>query len=134
MAETHTVRIREDDYAEIQRLAELNDEPIREIVHEFVQPDMGDVVGFCPEHGVRFRESDVESPLFSADYVECPVKYESGEAREFAHQDLTNGMSRIPAEKLSDDPPGLETDSSDSGDSGNDSDDDDGDEVVIDRE
>lgn len=108
MSETRTVRIYEEDYAEITRLADMNDIPARDVVRDLMSLDDGSVVGYCPEHGVKFVQSDVKSPVLSKDHVVCPEKFKTGRAEERAHE--FNGCSnRIPLSELADRPPGLDT-------------------------
>ena len=127
MPETKTVRVYAEDYQEIRRLSNQNDEPLRDVVSDLLGLEPAThVVGYCPEHGVKFTESDVQSPIFGEDVALCPVQYQSAEGKEFSHQDLTGGSNRIPVSELCDMPPSLEgagESSDESGEDGEDGDD-----------
>jgi cobalamin biosynthesis protein CobT len=123
--ETKTVRVYEEDYREIRRLSNQNDEPVREVVSDLLGLEPSShVVGYCPEHGVKFTEEDVKSPIFGEDVALCPVKWQSAEGREFAHKEVAGGSNRIPVSELCDMPPSLEEAADDGDSDGEDSDDD----------
>lgn len=105
-SEARTVRVYQKDYKEIMRLADRNDVPVRDVVRELLSIDDGECIGYCPEHGERFEESDAKTRVLGKNFVKCPVKYKSGEARERAH-DFNDGDNRIPVEDLADLPPAV---------------------------
>jgi len=94
-----TIRVTEEAYDQLHEIADQMGVPVRGVVDDYLA-SMGEIVGYCPEHGIAFTEDEVESPMLGNDYVECPEKYQSGQARERAHRDVTGGSNKIPVDEL----------------------------------
>jgi len=97
------VRVNEEAHKTLTEMAEAMDTSVASVVDELLKSN-GEIVGFCPEHGVPFTEDDVESRLVGKDVVRCPEKFQSCAGEERAHQELTGGGNRIPVGMLSDEP------------------------------
>jgi hypothetical protein len=97
-----TIRVSEEAYDRLHTTADTMGAPVRDVVDDYLL-SMGDIVGYCPEHGIPFTEEDINSPLIGSEFVVCPKRYQTQQASERAHQEVTGGSEKIPVEKLSKD-------------------------------
>ena len=98
-----TVRVSEEAYNQLHEIADEMGVPVRGVVDDYLA-SMGEIVGYCPEHGTPFTEEDIETRVFASDCVRCPEKYQSCRAEKRAHQDVTDGSEKIPVGELSEPP------------------------------
>jgi len=94
-----TIRVTEEVHDQLHEIADRMEMPVRDVVNDYFM-SMGEIVGYCPDHGIAFTEDEVKSPMLRDDYVECPEKYRSCRAAERAHQDVTGGSNKIPVDEL----------------------------------
>lgn len=90
-----TIRVSEEAYDHFHGIADNMDASVRDVVDDCVV-SMGEIVGYCPEHGVPFTEDDIESRTLGPDFVRCPHRYQTQEGRKRAHQEVTDGSKKIP--------------------------------------
>lgn len=101
---SRTARLSEEAHEKVTRIAEDRGVPVSDILDEIINGDLDvdqaleeieagsddDVVGYCPECGEEFRESDVRSALRLSrapnKYVRCPNRYQTHRGEEPYHE------------------------------------------------